>query len=208
MWLCSPDFMLSPKKMRPRCTSVCGCGGQSVVEDDGCCSCLRSAPLTATRRHFYSKEMGAGVTAAQNKAARHVGTATCRRRLGSRNIFSSINLPVDRLPFPPCFPPCSRAFNTVSLFKRKKCSLLPFLCFRPFFGLICIFCLVFVPHPPQLLPFSACLLPNEALRIKCLKDCRHFRRFGRHATVHSSLRCSSDDCQTCEEHFEASVCEG
>lgn len=31
---------------------------------------------------------------------------------------------------------------------------------------ICIFCLV----PPPL----ACLLPNEALRIKCLKDCRHF----------------------------------
>lgn len=58
-----------------------------------------------------------------------------------------------------------------------------------------------------LLLLSACLLPNEALRIKCLKDCRHFTRVGavvqRYATVHSSLKCSSDYCQTCEEHFEA-----
>lgn len=85
--------------------------------------------------------------------------------------------------------------------RSASCVLSLFPCFLPFLASFPFFCLVFffICHNP--LPLSACLLPNEALRIKCLKDCRHFRRFGRHATVHSSLRCSSDDWQTCEEHF-------
>lgn len=136
-----------------------------------------------------------------------MGTAT-RRRLRNRNESSSLNLPVDRFLLPSCFP-LGLAHSTP---QKKKCNLLPasshfFFVFLAFLTSFAFFVLFFFHTPPPL-PLSACLLPNEALRIKCLKDCRHFRRFGRHATVHSSLRCSSDDCQTCEEHFEASVCEG
>lgn len=185
------------------CVCVCvgrvgGGGWQSAVENDSCCYCFRSPHH---HHHFHSKEAGAGVTAALNKAARHVGTATRRRRLRKRNISSSLNLPVDRFLLPSCFPLGSRAFYTIFLpcspqkMHSASCFLSLFLCFSRIFGLICIFSLVFF-HPAPPLPRSACLLPNEALRIKCLKDCRHFRQFWktRHSTqlVEMQLRRLSD----------------
>lgn len=234
MWFCSPlDFTLCRWKIRPWCICVCMCvcvcaGGGGVVEYDGCCYSLRFLP-PSPHRNFHNKETGAGVTAALNKAARHVGTAARRRHCSASETGTSLPLLIclsiassSRLVFLSARAP--RILNRFFLFyitkKNALCFLLPLtfsFCFFPFFSFICIFCLVFFfffsffhPPPPLLLrlSLSACLLPNEALRIKCLKDCRHFRRFGRHATVHSSLRCSSDDCQTCEEHFEAGVCVG
>lgn len=77
------------------------------------------------------------------------------------------------------FPPCFFRLIVVKwsyksgILKQLKCTL-PFLCWfwmacRTVEEFICIFCLV-VFH----FFLFACLLLNEALRIKCLKDCRHF----------------------------------
>lgn len=143
-----------------------------------------------------------------------------RRRRASEKEHISLNLSAYRLP-PSCFPlSCcvakSRGWHSKTFSMHSASSSSSFFFISPccewhaevLRGSFAFFVLSPPPHPSLLLLLlSACLLPNEALRIKCLKDCRHFTRVGavvqRYATVHSSLKCSSDYCQTCEEHFEA-----
>lgn len=233
MWFCSPlDFTLCRWKIRPWCICVCMCvcvcAGGGVLWSMMVAVIASGSSLPPPPPQLPQQGNGSWCDCRSKQGGETRGnrsTPPPLLSLRNRNISPSTNLPVDRFLLPSCFPLGSRAPHSKPFFlfyiteKNALCFLLPLtfsFCFFPFFGFICIFCLVFFffsffhPPPPLLLrlSLSACLLPNEALRIKCLKDCRHFRRFGRHATVHSSLRCSSDDCQTCEEHFEAGVCVG
>lgn len=136
---------------------------------DGCFYRLRTlSPTTRKIERWGGREaVSLAANALLNKTMRHMESPTRHQGASKKKKLISFTLTL-----PPSFFPSSYCLKVMSLafwnIFNVLCLFVVVVC-RSVVAFICIFFSCFI-----LFYFFACLLPNEALRIKCLKDCRHF----------------------------------